>query len=232
MGWLWRVLAICALLFLVFGLALGPIGHGRGFYYKMHHVHDARTIALAMFQYANDHEGGYPGGRSSTEVFQKLLDGGYCTNPAIFYIPMQGKTAPVSGQKLKPENICWDATSGVEEADSDALPLVFMTGYKMTYAPDGPAVPLVRPYPPYTAPWRFWLDFSGIHDHDPVAGLAVAEKHYSSAFKALEYVVSPDGSVRIPYVYAPDAVVSHAVSAKFDAKGKTWVQLTPDGPLP
>jgi len=233
--WLWRILAVIVLLFLLCGVALGPIGHGRGFYYKMERTQGAHLIAMVMFQYANDHGGDlhpYPEGRSSTEVFQKLLDGGYCSDPALFYIPMRGKTPPVPGQKLKPENVCWDVTSCVNEWDSDALPLVFMTGYKMTYAPDGSAVPLVRPYPPYIEPWPYWINFSGMHEHAPIPGLAVAEKRGSSAFRLLDYKVSADGSVQVPYIYNTDAVVSHAMSAKFDSKGKTWIQLTPDGRLP
>ena len=33
----------------------------------------SRTIALALHQYAADHNGRYPDGKSSTEVFQKLM---------------------------------------------------------------------------------------------------------------------------------------------------------------
>ena len=96
----------------------------------------ARQIGLMMVAYANDN-GAYPDGKSSTEVFQKLLDGrykwhagNYCVDPTIFYIGLPGKTKPVMGQKLKPENVCWDVTSGVDPRDPDRLPIVFLTATK------------------------------------------------------------------------------------------------------
>ena len=100
------------------------------------------AVDLAMFSYANDNGDAYPTGKSSTEVFQKLIDGGYVTNPAIFYFPMPGKTKALAGAKLKPENVCWDVTIPVDGKDPDSVPLIFVTGYRMIYAPGGNAVPL------------------------------------------------------------------------------------------
>jgi len=113
-------------------------------------MQQCRQIGMMMFSYAADNAANnnvYPDGKSSTEVFQKLLDNGYCTDPSIFYIPLPGKTPPKAGQKLKPENVCFDVTSGADSDASDGLPLVFVTGYKVTYAPGGAAVPLIKPYP-------------------------------------------------------------------------------------
>ena len=124
-----------------------------------------RAVELAMFSYANDNSNAYPTGKSSTEVFQKLIDGGYITDPAIFYIPMAGKTKAVTGAKLKPENVCWDVTQDVTDKDPDTVPIIFATGYRMTYAPGGNAVPL-KP--------------SAI----TISGLQVGYKNMSAAFKA------------------------------------------------
>ena len=79
----------------------------------------ARSINLMLFAYSNDNNQNYPDGKSSTEVFQKLLDGGYATDPAIFYVPLPGKVKPVAGQKLKPENVCFDVPCPVEGSDPD-----------------------------------------------------------------------------------------------------------------
>jgi hypothetical protein len=57
-----------------------------------------RAIGLAMYSYANDNGGNYPDGKSSTEVFQKLLDGGYATDPALFYLRLQARPSPSSGK--------------------------------------------------------------------------------------------------------------------------------------
>ena len=109
-------------------------------------------IVFGMSQYANDNNGNYPDGKSSTEVFQKMLDGGYVSDPSIFYVPMAGKTKAVAGQLLKPENVCFDVTSAADRSALDGLPIVFSTGYKVNYVPGGVAVPLVKPYPKYEVP--------------------------------------------------------------------------------
>jgi len=94
-----------------------------------------------MFSYAMDNGGKYPVGKSSTEVFQKLLDEKYCSDPSVFYLEMPGKTKPTSS-KLKPENVCWDITVPLDDHDSDFLPVVFLTGYKIQYFPGGDAAPI------------------------------------------------------------------------------------------
>ena len=97
-----------------------------------------------MYSYAQDNSGNYPDGKSSTEVFQQLLDGGYVTDASIFYIPAPGKTKPVSGQKLRPENVCWDVTGGLTNHSPGELPLLFLTGYRVSYSPGGAAVPVAN----------------------------------------------------------------------------------------
>ncbi len=87
-------------------------------------MQQGRQIGQMMFSYATDNVqngNAYPDGNSSTEVFQKLLDGGYATDPTLFYVPMPGKVEPVKGQKLKPENVSWDVTSGVSSNSPDGL---------------------------------------------------------------------------------------------------------------
>jgi len=124
-------------------------------------IQESRQIGLMMLSYATDHDGKYPDGNTSTEIFQKLIDENYCTDSTIFYIPLPGKTKPISGQKLKPENICWDVTSGLNQSSPDELPVVFMTGYKVTYAPGGSAVPIIKPYPQFGREPRTWSQWWG-----------------------------------------------------------------------
>ena len=98
-----------------------------------------------MYAYANDNDGKYPTGKSSTEVFQKLIDGGYITDPSLLYVKglqVPGKTAATSN-KLKPENVCWDVTIPADMNNADpSLPLLFCTGYRVEYVPHGGALPL------------------------------------------------------------------------------------------
>ena len=113
-------------------------------------------IGQCMFSYAEDHNGAYPMGKSSTEVFQKLIDEGYVNDPAIFWsewLKVPGKTKPTSNT-LKPENVCWDVTVPVGAHSDDSLPLVFLTGYRIDYVPHGKATPLFSGSNNPVSKWR------------------------------------------------------------------------------
>jgi len=125
-------------------------------------LQNAHVIAVMLFCYASDHGNNYPTGKSSTEVFQKLIDGNYCSDPSIFYFEAPGKKMPAS-KTLKPENVCWDITIPVKSDDPDDVPLVFSTGYRLAYLPSGKATPLKE---------------SGI----PLPGLFVAYKSNSTRY--------------------------------------------------
>jgi hypothetical protein len=221
-----RVGGVLVILLILFCVAIGPIQPG-GIRQAAESgaMQTTRTVALAMFAYSNDHGQNYPDGNSSTEVFQKLMDGGYITDLNIFYLPMDGKIAPVSGQKLKPENISFDVTGGVDAGSPDELPVVFMTGYKVVYASGAAAVPLVKPYPRFgwVNPDQDFFDWL-INRHEILysheGGLPLAYKSNSAMFKRLE--TSGPSAGTIPNFVSPD----------FKPGGKTYRQLTPEGPLP
>jgi type II secretory pathway pseudopilin PulG len=166
----------------------------------------ARTIGLALQQYAADHGGRYPVGQSSTGVFQQLLFGKYVTDPAIFYYPLPGKLKP-DVATLKPENVGWDVTCCVDSTSPNALPVVFLTGYTITYQAGARAVPIKQPTP---RTWSEWL--SGVTR--PVHFTAACYKDMSA--KALQ---NPD----------PDDSFPNFIPTDFDAKGKDYRQLTPEG---
>ena len=95
-------------------------------------MYQARAIGLLMSQYSVDHNGRYPAGKTSTEVFQKLIDEKYANDPSVFYIAMPGKIKPTSNT-LTADNVCFDVTGGASSKSSDSLPLVFLTGYTVVY---------------------------------------------------------------------------------------------------
>jgi len=161
-------------------------------------------IETALYSYALDHGKVYPTGKSSTEVFQKMIDQGYA-KPSIFYFEMPGKKKPTS-KALKPENVCWDITVPIEEGDPKEVPLVFSTGYRITYLPTGKAVPLKA---------------SSI----TIPGIFVTYKGSSTykSWSADVLFINDDG--------LPDHIVKNFIGPDFDSKGKTYQQLTPDGPL-
>lgn len=164
-------------------------------------LQSSRTIALAMFQYANDHQGAYPTGKSSTEVFQKLIDERYISDPAIFCVEIFGVPGKIKATSnvLKPENVSFDVTVPLDDKASDSLPVVFSTGYRVHYVPGGSAVPL---HP---------------ESGNRMPGICVCYHSNSASYHA------NDGQ--------PDGAVTNFISPDFDPAGKTYQQLTPDGPL-
>jgi hypothetical protein len=192
----WIITAL-VLLFLV-GVAVGPITP------PVHHplssssLQIAHEIGRAFFNYAQDHNGNYPVGKSSTDVFQQLIDGGYVDDPTLFYSALQpdGKVK-ANSKTLIPENVCWDVTIPLDFSSSDALPVVFSTGYRIEYAPNGKASPLAGRKTP---------------------GIAVFYHSNAAWFKT----DNPQA----------DHVILNFISPDFKPDGKTYVQLTPDGPLP
>ena len=107
-------------------------------------MQEAHAIGRAMYAYANDHNGAYPVGKSSTEVFQQLIDENYAPDSTIFFdewLKIPGKTKARSNI-LKPENVSYDVTVPVNSDSSDLLPLVFSTGFRIHYVSGGSATPL------------------------------------------------------------------------------------------
>ena len=176
----------------------------------------AHALGLALQSYRDAHDGKYPDGNSSTEIFQKLLDAGLVSDPGIFYIPLAGKIAPVPGQRLRPENVSWDVTAGVDSTAPEHLPVLFSTGYRVTYAPGGTAVPVIKPYPRfgYKRTWLQWYYHFSLNIGGP--GIAVYYAGNMAAF------IVPQGD---------DFTMRNVLSPDFDSSGKSYRQLTPDGPL-
>ena len=176
-------------------IAVGPLDeHPRP--HASHVVEMAWTIDRILLAYADDHNGAFPAGKSSTEIFQKLLNEKYCTDPSIFYIKMPGKARPTS-TKLEPKNVSWDVTVS-SDTDFDNFPVVFLTGYKVNYIRGGIATPLF------------------LHQGDSFEGIAVG-------YDGTGIFIHNDG--------LPDGIVRNLIGASFNPTGKTYQQLTPDGPL-
>ncbi len=105
-----------------------------------------------------------------------------------------------------------DMTGGVGSGDSADLPLVFSTGFRITYVPGGAATPLIQPFPRYGASYDFWpFTLTGVNQ----ARLTVFYLGNRAEGGGWDS-------------YLP---LTRVVPATFDAKGKTYRQLTPDGVL-
>lgn len=223
-------------LFFGFPLLLGPIQAP-----NPPGLTHANSIALSMEVYSRDHEGKYPDGKSSTEVFQKLLDEGYVKDPSLFYIAMEGKTKPLPGQPLKPENVGWDVTTPIDThmpspGIGSPLPVVFSTGYKVSYLPGAAAVPLLHPYPKYKdmrTDNRDWWTKLYQAPLEPPPGIWVCYYRTGARFwpvgNGLGWI--PDGNGRPWRQNNPDNLIPNFIPTDFDAQGKEYQQLTPNGIL-
>ena len=143
-----RFIDVLAVIFVLIVLAGVWLGQSDGGAYKnaaqSATMQRAHALGVCLYAYANDHNGHYPEGKTSTEVFQHLLDEGYVSDPAIFYVgtlEIPGKVRPQSNQ-LKAENVCWDVTCCVDSSAPDGVPVVFLTGFKITYQAGTSAVPI------------------------------------------------------------------------------------------
>jgi len=154
-GWLIALMVVGGLIVLSLpcccGVLLGPITNGIEKAKESAALQQERAIAMAMFAYANDHNGNYPdapdapasgsvvtignvgqGAATSTEVFQKLLDGKYVADPGLFYLVMPGKVRPVSSV-LAANNVCYDVTAGLTANSPRGIPLIYTTGFKFDF---------------------------------------------------------------------------------------------------
>lgn len=177
-------------------------------------------IIKSMLSYARDHQGNFPSGKSSTEVFQKLLDGGYAdymeNRPSVFYFPGKGKIPGVNGQPLKPENVCFDVTCPLDGSVPDDLPLVFSTGFKVSYEPGASAKRLV--------PLEFRVPGFELFRPDPGPSHNCVVIGYK--LPQVKRIFVTDDATN------PNGSAQGFIPANFNAQGKIYQQLTPDGLLP
>jgi hypothetical protein len=209
-----EILSVIVILVFFAGVFLGPTsGHNPDLALRFADSRYCEDIGECLAKYAIDHHGLYPEGKTSTEVFQHLLDEHYASDPIMFNLPyknMPGKVAP-DGNHLKPENVCWDVTIGVDSSAPDGLPIVFLTGYKVAYQAGEKAI-AVNPFVPEARTWSRWLEGYG-------------------TIKPFIAVCYKNNSVRAIHA-DKDGSIPNFIPADFDPKGKTYRQLTPDGTLP
>ncbi len=198
---------VVAFIFLILAGVILPSGHNPRIAKLSATLQTSSAIGHLLNQYAVDHQGHYPEGKTSTEVFQRLIDEKYVTDPQIFYaryIDIPGKMKPQSDQ-LKAENVSWDVTCCVDQSSPDGLPVVFLTGYKITYQAGASAAPLgSAPLPRTWYQWAF-----GAPPTKPF--IAVCCKNMSARVK----LADEDGSI------------PNFIPADFDPKGKVYRQLMP-----
>jgi len=147
-------------------------------------VQTARTIAIAEFQYAGDHENRYPDAAdgSAQDIAQILTGRGggpvYISDPSIFYIKGSreraygGWWAPPPATGLRQANISYDfagnSGSGLDTNTPDTMPVVWST-VGATHAPN------LRGAGPVAVTLESSMPFG-------TAGIAVTYKNNSAKF--------------------------------------------------
>lgn len=199
----------CAVVFLVLAALLAIWTHNVWNQIKASRVGYARyekgiEWSRAMSLYLLTHHGQYPPAKSSTEIFQKLLDAHVVENPDALYFPMPGKVpAGKEATRLLPENVCWDIIVPDGPPDWKANLMMVSTGVRVTYSP-GPSV-ILRPD-------MHWLETEG------------------SPYRVFVYYTAEngDGGVRL---FKTGTTVEQLSLTDRALSGKTYHQLTPDGEL-
>ncbi len=166
-------------------------------------VTKAEALGQVLAKYGAEHGGKYPEGKTSTEIFQALIDQGYLTDLSLLYYPMPGKTPPATKQ-LTPENVCWDLTGGVDASSPGGLPVVYSTGFNIIYYPG--ARPGIPPLP-------FW---QGMTDHT----------------HARDFMAICDADGKAKSIFTGSTSELEFMSADVDLRGRTYLQLTPTGVIP
>jgi len=204
--------------------ACNPMKGGHSFweYRRKAACRHAEIIAAAMYHYSQDHGGQYPTGKSSTEVFQKLIDGHYVSDAKVFFAYgavysdlSNGKGAPADSTTLRPENVRFDVTVPLTAQSPDGLPIVFLTGCKVSYEPGASAKSNTsNPFRGLSAVYKGKIPspnwFTYLYDEPQIKIQRFTPADYSS-----------EGPYYIPNFISPD----------FKPDGKKYQQLTPDGPL-
>lgn len=198
---------------LLITIALNPFH--RGHFVSGKEFLNGSAIAEALDQYAALNGTDFKV-RSSTELFQKLVDRKLITDPAVFYLPFPGKSPAANGQPLKPENVGWDATTPYPDLRSQ-IPVIFVTGCKVNYAPGGSAVALGSSLPGFLDEH---LSLFQEWNHDAMVSC-------DGDLIAIHRFGGGDG-----FPLGADRTVAHFISPDIDLHGRTYRQLTPDGTLP
>ena len=116
----------------------------------------------------------------------------------MFYLEMPGKTRATS-TTLTADNVCYDVTSGVKGDSSDQVPVVFCTGYTVTYSAGASAVRDPSSSTPFPGPGTSF------------SGLAVCYKGNNARF------ITADAEGTVPGF----------IPADFGSSSTTYQQLKP-----
>jgi prepilin-type N-terminal cleavage/methylation domain-containing protein len=135
-----ELLVVIAIIALLAAVAMGPITGAMRTAKDNAGMQTTHALYVADFQYNIDNNN-FADGADAGAIAQNLLNGGYISDPSIFFIA-GGSTTKFTGsnaaQGITAQNVSWDflgsgATyTGLTTSDPEQLPLVWSTGNTIT----------------------------------------------------------------------------------------------------
>jgi prepilin-type N-terminal cleavage/methylation domain-containing protein len=129
-----ELLVVIGIIAILAGVALGPITAGIKKGQQSAGVQNARSLALADFQYSNDNSQTYASGATAAVVAQALISGNYISDPSIFFLAGSSQTKYTGTSGITTSNVSWDfgcqtaSTAGALNANTpDEAPLLCST---------------------------------------------------------------------------------------------------------
>ncbi len=147
-----EILVVIAIIALLAGVALPAVTGALKKAKENVALQEAHGLGLALFQFANDNDGTYPGTdssknqtvASSTDAFKLMVPTYISNTDSLFVAGPGGKTkyAGTTQNGFTSQNVCWDMTAqqgdiGLGGNDPDQLPVVISTGSTITYPTGG-----------------------------------------------------------------------------------------------
>jgi hypothetical protein len=136
----WVVVAVIVLIGIVLCIPLYNVKSPRG--HLMPATNNARQIVLLLRNYASDHGGRYPPGKTSNEVFRALIKSALLPNERLFtadYSPFKGDNdvgdEPDFANALLHGENHWAMVGGLDDKSSDSAPLVFENPAEASWPP-------------------------------------------------------------------------------------------------
>ena len=201
-----ELLVVIGIIAILAGVALGPITAGIKKGQQSSGVQNARSLALADFQYANDNSQTYASGADSGAIAATLLAGNYISDPSIFYLAGSSQTKFTGTGTIAATNVSWDfgcqtATSaGALNANTpDEAPLLCSTS-KGSYT---------FPVASGTA-----VSIAGVDSAAPFGTIGVAVCQKSNSAKFILATSPSSGAVNLTDTTWPGYTMTMAVGGK------------------
>ncbi|MEM9445634.1 MAG: type II secretion system protein [Verrucomicrobiota bacterium] len=130
-----ELLVVMTIIALIIGLAVPGLAAARKVASRISDTNNARNLVLALNLAAQDSNGLYPTGASSTEVFEELVHNRYIDDERVFAgtnTPNPPKIDPgnLPAFTLDPRNVAWAYVDNLTTNSPSRCPLVLTKGVK------------------------------------------------------------------------------------------------------